>query len=145
LPPPETDTTWFRVFEAVSLASVAAGLSPVEGTMPPIPGPDADADPPGEVDVPALAGELEAVDDGATDLAVSTVLLLPTVDVVRGIFAALGAFAGAKTLAAFVVGVAGAATGGEEIAAPADTGLPIPATVGVPGTPVPRTGEVGSA
>ena len=80
LPPPDTDTTWFRVLLAVSLARVAAGDSPVEGTIPPIAGGVApvldgallaDVDAPGDPDDPV---------DGDTDLAVSVVLFEPTVD-----------------------------------------------------------------
>jgi hypothetical protein len=114
--------------------------------MPDIPGPEIEA-PAGE---PGEADELEVEELGAapgaeTDFAVSTVLLLPTVDVIRGILAAFGGELGEKTAAALVVGVEGAAGAGEETAVPIATGFPMLAMVGVPGTPVPRTGDVARA
>ena len=128
------------------MASVAAGDKPVEGTMPPIAG-FVETALDGE---PEEEGEDAEEDDdgpaGETDFAVSVVLFDPTVETVRGIFAAPGGLLGAKTLAALgVVGVAGAAVGGAEMVAPCVWVLPIPATVGIPGTPVPKTGDVGSA
>ena len=117
------------------------GGVPVDATMPgavlvPVPG---------VVAVATLPTGVTAGDVLGADCTVSIVLLLPIVECCTGIFAALGGRTGAYTPAAFVVGVAGAAGAGEEIAAPMDTGFPIPAMVGVPGTPVPSTGEVGSA
>jgi hypothetical protein len=76
-----------------------------------------DIAPEGEEASPGEAAD--TAEDGATDLAVSVVTLDPTVECARGILAAFGAALGAKMLAAFeVVGVEGAAVGGEEIEAP---------------------------
>lgn len=133
--------------DAVSLASVAAGDVPVDGTIPPSCCP---AEPPpveaveeGAAD--PTAGIAEEDEEGATDFAVSVVTLDPMVECSRGIFAAFGAALGANRLAALTEGVAGAAVGGAAMAAPWVCVFPIPATVGIPGTPVPRTGEVGRA
>ena len=104
------------------------------------------ADPAGEEEDPEAPGvDAAAEEAGATDFAVSVVLLLPTVEVPRTILSAFTGGTGAKTLAALTPGVAGVAGAGEEMAAPAETGLPMLAMVGVPGTPVPKTGDVGNA
>ena len=107
------------MLDAVSLASVAAGVVPVEGTIPPIAGLIEPAPAGEDADAEEDEGTAEGVVDGETDLAVSVVTLEPTVEWLRGIFAAFGAELGANTLAAFaVIGVAGTAVGGAAMAAP---------------------------
>jgi len=109
-----------RMLEAVSLADVAAGVIPVEGTMPvaagcPAAPPGPEAEPADEEAEPPAAEALGA----ETDLAVSTVLLDPMVECPRGIFAAFGGGLGVKTAPVFippleVAGVAGAAVDGAD-------------------------------